>query len=365
LVVVHHTDTSNGDSPAQSYATVRSIYQYYVQGRGYCDHGYNFLIDRYGQTFEGRYGGVDRGVIGAHATNFNTGTIGVAMIGTYTNSGPPAATVSALIRLLQWKMTIHVIDPTESVARNDTLLDPVIGHRDAGAISGDPTACPGNAGYAILPSVRAWLRATVGVGVPWSNTEFARQTPGAVRMAGWTLDPETRDPIDVHTYVDGSGTRSLADLPRPDVAAAFPDRGTDHGFDITTTVPPGTHSVCAYAISVGKGNNEEMRCFRTSGRPIGNFEAIGREPAWIAVAGWTLDPDTAESILLDIYVDGRYVHTTGAVAPRPDIDAAFPGYGAPHGFWARVPVTPGLHTVCVYGISRLADPSTLLGCRVA
>ena len=365
LAVVHHTDTSNGDSPAQSYATVRSIYTYYVQGRGYCDHGYNFLIDRHGQIFEGRFGGSDRGVIGAHATQFNTGTIGVAMIGTYTNASPPSGTVSSLIRLLQWKMAIHVMDPNEAVTRNDVVLDPVIGHRDAGAISGDPTACPGNAGYAILPAVRAWLRATVPVGVPWSSVELVRRTPGAVRMAGWALDPETRDPIDIHTYVDADGTRSVADLERPDVGAAYPDRGSAHGFDITATVPPGTHSVCNYAISVGKGRNDLMRCFTTSGRPIGNFEAVGREPGWIAVAGWTLDPDTADPILLDVYVDGRYVHTTGAVAPRPDIDAAFPGYGAPHGFWARVPVTPGLHTVCVYGISALADPSTLLGCRVA
>jgi hypothetical protein len=365
LAVVHHTDTSNGDSPAQSFATVRSIYEYYVSGRGYCDHGYNFLIDRYGQIFEGRFGGTDKGVIGAHATSFNTGTIGVALIGTFTSQGPPSPMVNSLIRLLQWKMTIHVIDPSVPVPTHGTFVDAVIGHRDAGAISGDGTACPGNVGYTLLPSVRAWLRATVPVGQPWSNVEVVRQTPGAVRMAGWALDPETSDPIDVHTYVDANGVRNVADLERPDVGAIYPDRGTAHGFDITSVVPPGTHSVCNYAISVGKGNNELMRCFTTSGRPIGNFEAVGREPGWIAVAGWTLDPDTADPILLDITVDGRYIHTTGAVAPRPDIDAAFPGYGAPHGFWARVPVTPGLHTVCVFGISVLADPSTPLGCKVA
>ena len=71
---MHHTATSNSYSPAQSASIVRGIYVYYIQGRGYCDIGYNFLVDRYGIIFEGRYGGVDRGVIGAHATNFNTGT---------------------------------------------------------------------------------------------------------------------------------------------------------------------------------------------------------------------------------------------------------------------------------------------------
>ena len=205
LVVVHHTDTSNGDSPAQSYATVRSIYQYYVQGRGYCDHGYNFLIDRFGQIFEGRYGGVDRGVIGAHATNFNAGSIGVALIGDHSSLRPSAAAVSSLVRLLHWKMTIHTIDPNAPVATRGAVIDPVIGHRDAGAISGDTTACPGNAGYSILGAVRTWLRATVRVGVPWSAVDLVQRTPGSVRMAGWALDPETTDPIEVHTYVDTTG----------------------------------------------------------------------------------------------------------------------------------------------------------------
>ena len=61
VIVLHHTATTNSYSPAQTAATVRGIYVYYIQGRGYCDHGYNFLVDRYGIIYEGRYGGVDRG----------------------------------------------------------------------------------------------------------------------------------------------------------------------------------------------------------------------------------------------------------------------------------------------------------------
>jgi len=54
---VHHTDTSNDYTPGQSASIVRSIYAYHVLSNGWSDIGYNFLVDRYGQIFEGRYGG--------------------------------------------------------------------------------------------------------------------------------------------------------------------------------------------------------------------------------------------------------------------------------------------------------------------
>ena len=46
---------------------MRGIYLYHVRGNGWDDVGYNFLVDRFGQVFEGRYGGVERNVIGAHS----------------------------------------------------------------------------------------------------------------------------------------------------------------------------------------------------------------------------------------------------------------------------------------------------------
>src|SRR5207245_3065760 len=91
LAIVHHTDGSNSYSRAQSAAIVRGIERYHVLANGWDDIGYNFLVDKYGQIFEGRYGGVDRNVVGAHAQGFNQGSVGVALIGTYdSNSISPA-----------------------------------------------------------------------------------------------------------------------------------------------------------------------------------------------------------------------------------------------------------------------------------
>ena len=83
FAVVHHTAGSNNYTRGESAAIVRGIEIYHVKGNGWNDIGYNFLVDKYGQVFEGRYGGVDKAVIGAHAEGFNTGSVGVAVLGSY------------------------------------------------------------------------------------------------------------------------------------------------------------------------------------------------------------------------------------------------------------------------------------------
>ena len=90
---------------------MRGIEVYHVKGNGWNDIGYNFLVDKYGQVFEGRYGGVDKNVIGAHAEGFNTGSVGVAVLGTYGSAAPPAAARTALANLLAWRLDVAHVDP--------------------------------------------------------------------------------------------------------------------------------------------------------------------------------------------------------------------------------------------------------------
>ena len=191
LVVLHHTATTNSYSPAQTAATVRGIYVYYIQGRGYCDHGYNFLVDRYGIIYEGRYGGVDRGVVGAHATHFNTGTIGIAMIGDHTSaSRRPAPRSTRSTNLIAWKMSVHQINPYVAGADpRHAMVNPIIGHRDAGAISGDGTSCPGRPGTTSSPALVNAVRPRVAFGYPLGGLDVARRQPNAIQVHGWTARP--------------------------------------------------------------------------------------------------------------------------------------------------------------------------------
>ena len=88
FAIVHHTAGTNTYSRDEAAAIVRGIQLYHVRGNGWNDIGYNFLVDRFGTIYEGRYGGVDRNVVGAHALGFNTGSTGIALLGTYGDAKP-------------------------------------------------------------------------------------------------------------------------------------------------------------------------------------------------------------------------------------------------------------------------------------
>jgi hypothetical protein len=160
LAIVHHTAGTNSYTPAQAAAIVRGIEIYHVQANGWNDIGYNLLIDRYGTVYEGRGGGVTRNVIGAHALGFNSGTVGIALIGDFQDVAPPAAMQTALENVLAWRLDIAHVDPLSDVvytsagnakypAGKVVTLPAISGHRDTG-----PTECPGNDAYALLPEIR-------------------------------------------------------------------------------------------------------------------------------------------------------------------------------------------------------------------
>jgi hypothetical protein len=159
IAVVHHTAGTNSYTRAQAAAIVRGIEVYHVQGNGWNDIGYNFLVDRFGTVYEGRGGGVDRNVIGAHAEGFNTGTSGVALLGNYTSAVPTAAQQSALAGLLAWRLDVAHVDPRSTVvytsggnakfrAGKVVTVRAISGHRDTG-----PSECPGGRAYALLPEL--------------------------------------------------------------------------------------------------------------------------------------------------------------------------------------------------------------------
>jgi hypothetical protein len=165
FAVVHHTAGANSYSRAQSAAIVRAIQVYHVRANGWNDLGYNFLVDKYGQIFEGRAGGADRNVIGAHAQGFNTGSTGVAVLGSYQGARLSAAAESALARVIAWRLDVAHVDPVSTFnwissgnprfpSGVPVFLRAIVGHRDVGF-----TDCPGSAVYARFgPLVQAVAR---------------------------------------------------------------------------------------------------------------------------------------------------------------------------------------------------------------
>jgi hypothetical protein len=164
---VHHTATENDDpDPA---ATLRAIQAYHVHSNGWNDIGYNFLVDAQGRIYEGRYAraylpgeaptGEDtsgQGVVGAHMAGNNTGTVGVALLGTFTSEPPRQPALDALVRLLAWKADRHGVNPSGTTTWTTGEHPTIVGHRDAVA-----TACPGDRLYGDLPAVRAAVADTI------------------------------------------------------------------------------------------------------------------------------------------------------------------------------------------------------------
>ncbi|QOR69780.1 VCBS repeat-containing protein [Ruania alkalisoli] len=148
---IHHTAGLNGYSADEVPSIIRGIYAYHAQewGRDWGDIGYNVLVDRFGRAWEGRYGGIDQAIIGAHATGLNANMAGISLIGNYDQVEVPTVAFEMVARVAAWKMTIHGTTPHGTTSFNGTTWDRVIGHRDAKA-----TTCPGRYMYTRLDELK-------------------------------------------------------------------------------------------------------------------------------------------------------------------------------------------------------------------
>lgn len=158
--ILHHTATTNNYSPDEAAAYIRAIYYHHTQNNGWCDIGYNFLVDRFGRAYEGRFGGIDEAVVGAHAGGFNTGSAGVALLGSFHTDPLPSASRDAVVKLLSWKLALHEVAPNTSIQvissgsskyqiGTEVTLNTISSHRDVSA-----TTCPGDNFYAAVPRIR-------------------------------------------------------------------------------------------------------------------------------------------------------------------------------------------------------------------
>jgi hypothetical protein len=189
--------------------------------------------------------------------------------------------------------------------------------------------------------------------------------PNTVRLSGWALDPDTYGPLEIHVYVDGQPTGGVANQPRPDIGAAYPGWGDNHGFTIDAPVSEGTHQACAYAINQPAGTNPLLGC-RTvttvNTAPTGFLDSVSATPSTIRVAGWTWDPDTTAALDVHVYVDSTHVGVLRADQARADVGAAHPAAGGSRGFSGEFDVAAGNHRVCVYPINVPASANPALGC---
>ena len=188
--VVHHSAGSNDYTPQDSAGIVRSIYEYHTRMLGWCDIAYNALVDKYGQVFEGRAGGMTRPVEGSHTGGFNHNTWGVAMLGNFTDVPPTPIQLRTTARLLGWVLGQAGVDPTGTVVLpseggsftkfpfgSSPSLPTIFTHRDVGN-----TECPGNSAYAVMDQIRD---IAARFNDPPGPEQLAEQLRGGAIFAKW------------------------------------------------------------------------------------------------------------------------------------------------------------------------------------
>ncbi|MFI6441104.1 peptidoglycan recognition protein [Streptomyces sp. NPDC050759] len=247
-VFVHHTDGSNDYSCADSASIVRGIYAYHTQTNGWNDIGYNFLVDKCGTIFEGRKGGVDLPVLGAHTYGWNRESAGIAILGNYTTAGASNAALTSVARIAAWKLGQYGVDPNSTVqlkagATQQNLakqsftagslytFNRISGHRD-----GYATECPGTSLYNQLPTIRAWASGPVQglklaslTGAALSGSTY--WTKGAI-TAKWSATTPASLISKFELLVDGK------------VVATAPGTATS----AATTLAAGSHKVAVRAV---------------------------------------------------------------------------------------------------------------------
>jgi hypothetical protein len=266
---VHHTVNANDYRAADVPGILRSIYAYHTRSRGWSDIGYNFLVDRFGRVWEGRAGGVDRAVVGAHTLGYNDYSFAMSAIGNFETARPGSAMLQAYGALFGWKLSLHGIRADAAKRRvGDRYFRAINGHRDAGS-----TACPGRHLYAQLSQIRQLAtRAQVSFAGRQLESDYAY---------GPAPDLVVRRASDKRVMIlpivnRGGGTFRFGDPVRTNVVATGSDKllsvgdwDRDGHNDLVTR----NNEFGSLALRLGRGDGTFERAVRLA-RGFGNVELL-------------------------------------------------------------------------------------------
>jgi len=267
VAFVHHVVSTNNYTPAQAAQQMRNIYSWFTEGIQVNDFGYNFMVDRFGRLYEGRAGGIDKAVVGAHTSGFNAESFAVSFLGNADTLNPDAPTkekiLDSISDLIAWKFELHDVNPLGSAVLTSAGPGPgqgttsmywpgekvtsktIAGHGDIGS-----TSCPGEFLRPTLNHIRLAVSARQGRNffppsisgdrVPWG-------TGGQI-----ALSPRSNGPMEATLTVSnacGDPVRTMS--ASTDVAATVPftwDLRDSKG----KAVPPGLYTFEITATSNGK-----------------------------------------------------------------------------------------------------------------
>ncbi|MEU8758115.1 N-acetylmuramoyl-L-alanine amidase [Streptomyces sp. NPDC048659] len=254
---VHHTTDADYDC-SQSAALVRAMHVYHVKTNGWRDLGYNFLVDKCGTIFEGRQGGVDQPVLGAHTYGWNSESTSVSIMGDYTKQAASDAALASAAKVVAYKLGQYGVDPagkatltagatqknffgTQFTAGQTYQFDAVSGHRN-----GFNTECPGTMLYPQLPQIRTYAKSydsklkidSLGGTAAWNGSGYETSGPATVN---WSTATANALISKFEVLVDGT---PVVEAAAADRSAAVTVSGPEvHKVAVRTTYKTGSTTV--------------------------------------------------------------------------------------------------------------------------
>lgn len=249
---IHHTASTNNYAPEAAAQQVRNLYTWFTKGRKYSDIAYNFLVDRYGRIYEGRGGGLDQPIVGAHTAGFNSETFAISAIGNYHTTRPNpeelTAVTNAMSSVMAWKLAMHHRDPNATTTlisdsgSGTSRFKPgqaatalvVGGHGDIGS-----TSCPGRFLEPQLPTIRAQAVTSIGASM-FNPTVTPQVTYGAGTPT--VVDAVANAPMTWQLAVTSRCGAVVRTLGGAQEAPGQMSIGWDQRDDAGNLVPPGVYS---------------------------------------------------------------------------------------------------------------------------
>lgn len=264
VAFVHHVVSSNDYTPAQAAQQMRNVYSWFTEGIQVNDFGYNFMVDRFGRLYEGRAGGVDKAVIGAHTSGFNSETFAVSFLGNADTLNPEQGAkekiLNAISRLIAWKFDLFDVNPLGTAVLTSAGPGPgqgttsmywpgekvttktVVGHGDIGS-----TSCPGEFLRPTMPHLRLGVSALQGKNFYPPTVEGDKVAWGS--GGDITLTPKSNGAMDATLVVSNACGDPVRTLRASTATAAPLPMSWDLRDDKGRQVPPGIYSFTITAMS--------------------------------------------------------------------------------------------------------------------
>ena len=361
LAVVHHSASSNSYSSGDVPGILRGIQAYHMDGRGWSDIAYNFVVDKYGTLWEGRAGSLESPVIGAHAAGFNTDTVGIMVLGDFVGTEPSAASLEGVSQIAGWRLGTYGVEPSGSTtyisngnprfpAGTPVNMANVVGHGDTGY-----TDCPGS-----ISSHLGSIRARASQFAVFYATEVNNLGTISPFAGGFFVQGMSRD---ANLVPNGPVTLELDGV----AFGSFPTEASGRFVAGKIGVLGGNHQLCMVYRRRTDGVDVRADCRTVAvpgASPAGYLDLVQQNGSSAYMAGWAYDPETTGSIEVHITYDGIRSYRANSGLHRADVAASLlPGYGPYHGYEFTIDMPAGTHNLCAVGINVGGGSNSVLGCR--